>query len=251
MGTFLKVMGDALGILEELDGAVARGPGRAFDWHIAHLATGSAITNLEPRLRARKRAVSASAAEDIAAAFVSGLATLEEDAIQPPLYSIDTLSKVRKLTANFSASGATGLRTRILGGGTSPQASVTRTAGDHAGELLTPASQAIGSVTGVLGAISIVGRSQYDVYEDHTNRRVRCEFDDADVEAVKAALGHRVIAAGVVQRNRRGNPLRVLQPGFKVLPPEDQLPGLSDLIGSDPDFTDGQPAVEWVRQGRG
>jgi hypothetical protein len=125
--------------------------------------------------------------------------------------------------------------------------SLEREAGEKTGTLLGSAHQAIGSVIGRLEAISLHGTPRFNVYDALSQRPVKCEFTPRDLDTVKDALGRCVVVAGIVYRNAAAQPLRVARPTLTILPLEEELPGVDEIVGADPDFTGGMSTEDYVR----
>jgi hypothetical protein len=59
-----------------------------------------------------------------------------------------------------------------------------------------------------------------------------------------------VVVTGVVRRNGAGQMVSILVEELEILRNDNELPTVAELVGSDPDFTGGLPADEWVRRVR-
>jgi hypothetical protein len=108
----------------------------------------------------------------------------------------------------------------------------------------------IGSVIGRLTMISVRRKPYFTVQDERTRRPVRCNFREKDIENVKEGLGRRVVAFGVMTRNRAGQVLRVDVRSLRAFPDDDSLPTADDIAGSNPDFTGGLDSVAYVRRMR-
>lgn len=113
--------------------------------------------------------------------------------------------------------------------------------------------KAIGSVIGDLTSISFNRRKPYFGLRAVHGDIVQCTFDPTTLlKQVKAALCERVEVFGRLERNEKGELIRILEVwDLDVLPDSSDLPSVDDLYGSDPDFTGEVSSVDWVRSIRG
>ena len=87
------------------------------------------------------------------------------------------------------------------------------------------------------------------IYHSRTKKAIRCDIpQDSDLlEQAKEALGHRVLVAGIVHSNARGEPIRVSAETLRILSETPALPSISSLGGQYPDLTGDLTTEEYVR----
>ena len=185
-------------------------------------------------------------AERVTGSFVNALVTAEIGDVLPMNLSDVGLDHLRRLGAALGRNGAA--RFEALYVEHEDSATLTAEAADHVARLLKPKSKAIGSIIGLLEMVSVRQGYRYSVYDEVTHRAVRCDFGPDELDAIKAALGQRVMVSGIVHRNEKGQPLRITRSSFRVLPTRDELPTTEQLVGIDPQFTGDHSTDEYVRQ---
>lgn len=244
--SFVGSMNRARFMLRDVDQVISAGRGPALEWILADLGMNSPspVAVLESRLRSRR--VDERIAEEVTGSFVGALATAEQGEALPANLSDTGLDHLLKLATNLGKNGAARFEAIFVEQDT--QATLSPASAQHVERLLVPKSRAIGSITGHLEVVSLHRGYRYSVYDAVTHRAVRCDFPEAELESVKAALGHRVMISGIVHRNVKGQPLKIDQPRLTMLPTRNGLPTTEQLVGSDPDFTGELTTDEYVRQ---
>jgi hypothetical protein len=111
------------------------------------------------------------------------------------------------------------------------------------------ARHAIGSVEGQLVAVSFAGRnSMFTVRDRLTGNLVRCYFDAQKfTERVRTGLLHRVAVSGRLTEQIDGDVPNISDvDAIYIFPSQIELPQPSDIMGIDPDLTEGMSAEEWI-----
>lgn len=243
LSSLLDTFKYSLAVLRELDSAISERPRGSLDWYVYDMSVNG-------RLRARIVALPRSGkhedtSEQVAIHFVKGLVAVEREASVPPYFSEEALLNVERLAGQLGRRGAMGFGAEI---GVKTKAQITRQAAVNAGQAIKPKFIAVGSVTGMLEAISLHKKPTFNVYDTLTGAAVKCDFDrDVYLESVKQALGHRVRANGIISRNANGNALRLTIQGLEILPDDSKLASISEVYGIDPDFSGAQKSHEYVR----
>lgn len=241
--TFVRILRGSLDVLSRVDIAVTQERNGTVDWIVRSLRSESPLTaELETRLRDPRYP---EAPSHVAANVVQGFRVIENDAEIPPYFSDYTLGRVRSIAKNLDSDGA--VRLRVTNLDAEEEVTVTPRAGEHVKQALTPATKGIGSVRGTLEVLSLRRGAHVNIYDALTHRAVRCKFPKEDLDRVKDAFGARVMARGIVHRNRQGNAVSMDASEIIALPPEDKLPTTRELQGSIPDFTGDMTTEEYIR----
>lgn len=232
-------------MLNDLDRSITRRTGGSLEWVVTDLGTASldAYVRSIPRTEA---ALAERVDRRVSASFVAGLDAVERGDALPPDFSELGLNQLRRLSQGLGRNGATGFNATYIDEDQS--ASVSEQSGVNVKRLLAPETKAIGSVIGRLDLISLRRYLRYNVYDAVSKRPVRAAFDEEQLETVKGALGRRVLVAGTVNRNSRGQPIRIDSPRLTVLPSEEELPRTDEIVGLDPTFTGEMSTEGYVRQ---
>jgi hypothetical protein len=244
--SFVRLLNRSLYILRATDSAVTGRMSGVLDWVVVDLGSAEgldAVIRSKPRGR---RVVDEHTAQRIAASYVDALDIAERGEVLPPHLSDNALEHLVQLAKGLHRNGAEALRTTHVE--EEQAATVSPTTAENVERLRKPRSRAIGSIIGRLEVISVHYPPQYHVYDEVTKRPVRCAFADEDLTAVTAALAERVMVAGIIHRNAKGQPLRVEQPRLALMLADADLPSTSDLVGVAPDLTDQRSTEEHLRR---
>ena len=229
-----RALTDSLAILGNVGRLMTGRPTRSkapITWYVTKLESASATAYL----------VAESAFTDVDAAiidrvgngYVDGLRNVETAAALPRFMSDASLDRLRNLARPLGAPNAEYLEAAWGANGTPNSIRMTGRSKDNLIELRTSRLRSIGSVTGILDAISLRGSNKFQVYDDVFERPVTSEFNRADLERVKDAIGQRVNVSGYIMRNSKGQPVRIDEPYLELM---GEGPRLSTIAGIAPDF---------------
>lgn len=202
---------------------------RQITWYITDLRMGS----IEATMTAEDISTESF---DVGTEFVKGLQSAEEGRSLPEYFSLANVKRLTQLAKPLSIPGVEYIQARVSMNGTSVEARATKVIKTNLERLQMPRRRSIGSITGVLDTISTRVPAKFQVLDPVSRRPVSCEFPEGQVESIKDALSHRVTVSGVIVRNVSGQPLRIEDGQFEIL---DAAPPLTNLIGIDPDYTNG------------
>ena len=196
--SFIAVAEKLTDLLRELETSMTGG--RALEWHIADLRTGSAHLAMRPHTEALQGAESAA---PIIASALDGLEVVEGAAQRPPHFSDRALRHAKSLV-NAPKRHPNGLS--IFGGsGTAPRrVAISKSLVAHVDELLGAASVAIGSLEGRLEALTVHGTIEFSIYDSITNRRIPCGCNRKTLDAAMQHFENRVSVSGEIRFNARG-----------------------------------------------
>ena len=241
--SFLQACNSSLKVIDELDSAISGGSGM-LEWVVSDLSIGSLVVEAESHSRVKGR----DTGPEVVRAFMSGLRQIEEEGTTPTYFSETGLRHARRLMTVIGHNGTRG----ILISNSEETVALTASASVNVEQLLKIRHRTIGSVEGKLETISVHGsKPKFLIYQSSNKKAVMCLFEPELLESAKTALGQRVLAAGVVLYNVKGEPVRVVVERIRILRHGTELPSISDVTGSDPDFTGGLESVEYLRKMRG
>ena len=244
--SYVSLLDRSLNILRDTDQAVSAKRDGVLDWVVVDLSSKDgldAVIESKPR---KKALVDEHTVQRITAAYVDALAIAEAGDVLPPHLSEGALTQLQWLSATLRHNGAEALRTTYV-----EQSQIARVSSEteaNVKRLRVPKSKAIGSIIGLLEIVSLHGTPKYSVYDAVTRRPVSCQFKPGEIQEVKDGLGARVMVSGIIQRNARGQALRVDQPRLTIMPTSDELPTVGQFIGLDPEFTGSLTTDEYVRR---
>lgn len=264
--SFLRALDDARAVIEGVDVSITHRSDPVVEWYIQDLRTSSLAATLVGKPRRGRGAIeyTPQRADEIAAMFVRGLRDVELKPVVPPAFSEPSMRRLKQLGNVIGQSDAKGFRATMLSRPRPDlvtanedlsklpvlEARLTKRTAANAKEALHPRYQALGSVMGRLDVINLHRSQQFTIYDEIDRRPVKGSFTTELLRYVKEALGRRVLATGLISRNGTNQMVSLLVDELEILPQENQLPSVADLVGSDPGFTSGVPADEWVRRVR-
>jgi hypothetical protein len=245
----LHAMRGALDVLLKVQGEVLGPKARGVRWVVVGLRDGSAIAELEAR--PDRDDVDDDLLGRVADAYVRGIRQWADDpSLPPPYFDYDAVEGLRGLAAALRRYGTGPLTAVHLDAPTQPQGSVQPMEFEVLGPEVPEAQRSPGSVIGRIDAINLHDRREATLYDEVDRARVVLTFGEDLVERVRLALRHRVEASGEVAEDDDGRPLRMYLEELDVLPSDDELPRLADLVGRFPDLTGGQDPSDWLREQR-
>jgi len=244
--TFTSAIGDLSELLYEIDMDISGI--ETLQWGIRKLkATDNAI-------EAVPRVIKKSFEDNshiIVPTLLKGLRLIRQKPARPHHFNDDALDSAKDLTNSVN-----GYIHQIAVNGTTngklgKPIILTHRISEHVETVIGPRYKTVGSVEGTLDMISIRKPSRFGIRHAITGRSVKCRFSDAMIEQVKAGLGQRVNASGIVYYNAQDEPVRVDVEWLRVLGDKLDLPQASEIGGSDPDFTDELSTEDYMRSLRG
>jgi hypothetical protein len=243
---FLKAARQLLYILQEVESSMSNKRRASLTWVVSDLRLGSTTI-----------AVSALPSEGlpytgeaVVSAVVEGLRLLENSATRPRYFSDDALDAAKEL-ALMVGKEARAVTVSV----DSEFAELTARTVYHANELQKTAGEELGTIEGVLKMVTLVDRPYFNVYDEVTGRPVRCDFDMEELAKIALALGRRVSVSGLIIYGADSYPRRVRQvTDFTVFPPDENLPGIEDILQTGIDLSGGLSFREFmnkIRNGNG
>jgi hypothetical protein len=230
---FATVLTESLSILKDLHRSLR---GAAVTWYVTDLKIDSAVASLSADDET-------DAAAHVANEYVSGLRIVESGEALPPGFSDSSLTKLKRMVKPLGSKNASHLDVTVGVNGKTESSRSTNKSAANIKQLSAPRTRAFGSITGVLDTISVRKGGRFQVLDPVSRRPVSCQFPVDRKDAVTGALEERVTVSGVVVRNAKGQPVRVEDAEFDVLPESEPLVG---LIGIDPDFTGGLSVRDYM-----
>ena len=238
-------MGNFLGLLRELDSAVANKKKGQLRWKVTTLKdTPSPLVGVTPMLqRTAMHDISAQVEREV----IYGVQTLTDRGERSKLLSDAALTRVERIASTAPVIGESAIYTETSG----PLRLSTRInvkTLSQVRELTSPKSASFGSIVGNLDSISVHKGREFRVWDENVGTPVRCSFAPVHEAAAKDLLGKRVIASGMVQSDQNGQPLsmRVETLDSCTL---SLTPSIDEVMGLVPDFTGGLSLREFFEDG--
>jgi len=218
----------------------------AVEWVIDDLSMGSASLSLAtiPRTKDAERVE-----HDASRLVAEGLERIERGEEPDEVFSAEAAEAAREIVRVLS-NGIGRVIVRNYG----HRVELTR---EGAGRVVAPLGRfsSLGSVEGKLKTLSFSSdRPYFSVFRSQDDRAVRCYFEerryiDEVVEMLKRR--ERIIVSGRVARRPNGVPYAVTEiRNIQRLRSRSELPSVDDILGIDPDLTEGLSGEEWLRRQR-
>jgi hypothetical protein len=249
--TYRNAMDLAFGVLSDLDAGITGVRYGGLRWYIRTVEQRASsgiflrVYSKEKDILLKKKDRDPS--NKIAGAFVGGFDDLENRVVTPPYLSEFGMVKAQKMVMLIGRNGASGFSVAAV----DKRVEVTTQTAKHINQLLPIKRTAIGSVEGTLEKISVHKRRSFVIYHSRTKRAVTCEIDSEELmELAKENLGERVSVSGVLQKNFKGETMRVRVERMRPLGRIHLIPGVREAWG-DPEFTESPNTDEMLRRIRG
>lgn len=236
---FIAVASKLTVLLKEIEASVA--DGQDVEWRIADLRVGSASLAMTPHLQSPTTRADADAVIGI---VLPGLAAVEDTPHRPPHFTDQALRSARSLV-KVAKDESNALSIFGQANGESRQVPLSNRLVAHVDHLIGTASVAVGSLEGMLEAVTIHNIVAFSIYDNITNRRVECKCDRETLDlAITRFFGKRVSVSGIVSYNVQGDPTAIKVDDVQALG-NAHLPQAKDIRGL---FSEHKVDIdEWAR----
>ena len=243
LDSFLLVLRESHSILQELDRALSKQRNGTLKWVVAGLQEGSAVVKVESRVIRGDEDHSLRVAQH----FIDGIHTIQNEAVTPALFSLDTMTSMRRIVRYLGTNGVSALE--VIAPDLNKSVELSSESSDKIQALVGVHHKSIGSVEGRLELISIHARDRrFNVYHAITSKAVRCNLPNSMEQEVVGSLGRRISVSGLVSFNSRGEPIRVDVNHLRVFKEEGELPSIAQILGLVPDITGDLTTEEHFRE---
>ena len=241
------------GLLADMDAAIAEDPRGAVRWRVEVLQKNSPPLlglRAEPiarRDRQSKQLVRRDTSAKVEAALFSGVRTL--DAGERPQEVPDAaIDKIARLAVQSKKLGDIHVYSDA------GEADISQTTLSGINKVIGSATRSKGSILGKLDTIAVHFDNEIRVWDENSNRAVRCRYPATMEDRVKELLRKRVLVTGLVAFNIRGQAVSVQVEDLVPYGDTDSLPTIEQLSGlfkksKDEDFTL-REYLEHLRDGR-
>jgi hypothetical protein len=229
---YTQLLSNVRFMLEEIDRLSVPGNATRLEWAVRFADTEGSLMRviLLPRTVPARRDPDSLSVPPLA--LVDGVRLLASVPEIPPLFSEPVVSRVGQVGQQIGKSGITGVSMISLNGQPSPEAPVTEAVKQNARRAVEPASVAWSSVVGVLDLISARREKRRIGLLTDQGRAVVCNVERLPRDLVFQAFEKRVVAAGRLRRNSRGQPVRLDAESIEVLSTEGDHVRARELLGA-------------------
>jgi len=238
IGSFLKVLHNALSILQDVHAAASGQTEGALDWQIADVRMGSPVYVTISAGNARR----AEAPRQVIGAFLEGLRGLEERGDRIPAhFSERSLVWAKELVSVLNDDVA---QISFIANGRPPVAPSQHLAA-NVDRLLPREHEELGTLVGRVETLSIHDKPAFAIWDVLTGARIECPIPPERMQAVHQLFGKRVAVSGRVRYARDGKPTKITVEQIRPLRDHDELIPVRELPRIN--ITDGVDPSEYVR----
>ena len=218
------------GVLEDLDAAAANDPRGAVRWRVSVLekksppllgVTAEPVPRRDPQTREMVRRDTSPVVEKTLLGSVHSLAIGE----RPKGLSDAAIEKIKGLA----------VRSRRIGNievySDAGKSEISETTLDGINKIIGSATKSKGSILGTLDTIAVHYGNEIRVWDENSDRAVRCRYPDNLEDNVKENLRKRVLVGGMVAFNARGQTVSVQVEALTAYGSEDTLPTIEEVSG--------------------
>ena len=234
-------MGNFLGLLREVDSAVAQKKTGFLRWKVTALERDpSPLVGVTPLLQ--RNAVDDTGFR-VEQEIITNVVSLTEKGERSRYLSDAALSRVEKIAKTAPKIGESTIYTSQRGD-VALSTKVTVKTFDQVREMTSIRSVSYGTVVGSLDSISVHRGKEFRVWDENIKRPVRCRFDLRQEARAKDLLGKRVIVTGMIQADRYGQPVAMTVESLDGAE-LGNLPTIEEMMGLVPNFTGGLSLKEF------
>jgi hypothetical protein len=235
-------LGDFLGLLREVDSSVAEKRRGNLIWRVTTLERSpSPLVGVTPQMQ--RKAVN-DTGERVERELIANVSAITDMGERTKLLSDAALNRVERIAKMAPKIGPSSIYTTTKSA-VPLTTTVTVKTLTQIQDLTSVKSTSFGTVSGSLDSISVHRGLEFRVWDDQTNRRVRCIFEKKQESQAKDMLGKKVMVTGMVRADRYGRPIFMKVENFDPLIPRKDLPTIEEMRGLVPNFTGGLSLKEF------
>lgn len=174
------------------------------------------------------RGMPSPAAAQIINSVEAGLAAIERSEKEPEEFTERALSGARDL-AKLALASDGGVTVQVWADRRAQ--SLTAKSIAYIDDLLGDAFEEHGALLGRIQTISERGGARFVVYDDLTDRPIRCILPEDKLDEAMAAFRHRCEIYGMIRYRKDGQPNRIRVEDIIVFPDDSELPSAADVRG--------------------
>ncbi|HXA19548.1 MAG TPA: hypothetical protein VN380_21340 [Thermoanaerobaculia bacterium] len=241
-----------LNILSDLDATIAGRGSPLLDWVVFDINAKASVTGTL-QSRPLTEDVPLNHESRVENAYRNGWRVIEGGARTPEYYTVRSLRSSKSTLQLIGDDGITGFTVEDDLHPDDLPTKLTPVGAVNLESLIKPGLTSYGSVEGTLTAISVrTKKPKFEIVTSIAKKAVSCKFDSSLLDDIKAALGHRVIVAGEVVHNSKGEPQKIRMDGpIRMLRAASELPSTREMTGAFPDLLGGMTTAEYMELVRG
>lgn len=155
----------------------------------------------------------------------NGLSLLRREPVRPPNFS-DALLRSAKALATLPGINSVDISSEAFG-----EVTLSSEIALNIEKIIGAIYKSYGSVEGTLNVIDLREQPIFKITDPLTLETVECSFSREDLDTAKDALEKRVYVYGLLSSREDGTRVRISVDEIEILPSEEDLPSVSDVIG--------------------
>ncbi|UUN28585.1 hypothetical protein [Streptomyces sp. FIT100] len=247
---YTSILSEVRKSLEEVDRIAIPARTPRMQWAIKDMSMRQDVRILlVPKVIPNKRAISTLSVPT--EGLVSGVRSLSRVAEIPAYFTDATVHRVEQIGKHVRSGDVD--RVSVASMRIPTEAAVVDQATTiNAARAIEPVKKSFSSVTGVLEVLEHrTGRSPRAFLRvDGSKHGVRVEAREDQSSLLREAWGERVLAEGLLKRNILGQPVSLVLDTIENAPDRGNALSPWELLGVDPDFTEGLSTEEYIRRVR-
>lgn len=211
-------------LISEVESTLTKGKPPSVNWIISSVESGSIHLTLKgvPSEKVKNKDIA-----KVISVIESGITTIAERPERPPFFS-DRALKSTKALANLVKKDVVMIELKI----NSHKVNFNKHLMANVDAILEGNYKSHGSIQGVIKTIDLSQKEPFfRLFNLLKNQGIRCYFNSYLLDSIKNALGKRVSVYGLIISTKDGEKVSIKVEEMEVLPSEDDLPSIEDMIG--------------------
>lgn len=246
----LKSIENILGVLEDIDASISNKRSGNIRWEVAVLSKNSPpLIGISGFPASTKRP---DTSNDTQRTVLGGIDILNRKAERIMYYSDSALEKLKKLSDQSKKIGPIKVYSEGNGADIKKQeTTINDSVSMNIEELIGVKYRGMGSVIGNLEAITVHKRFEFRVWDENSQKPVKCYFhkEKEMFNKVKKYLQHpaiKVLVYGEVNSNQRGEPVSIAVQDIESKESSKRLPTIKEMSGLISDMYEGKTLRDYL-----
>ncbi|MFJ6541741.1 hypothetical protein ACIQMP_13945 [Streptomyces sp. NPDC091385] len=247
---YTSILSEVRKTLEEVDRIAIPERTPRVHWAIKDVSMAKEVCMLlVPKTIPGKRAVSSLSVPT--EGLVSGVRSLSRTPEIPAYFSDATVNRVGQIGKHVESGDVDHVTVSSIQGSGEP-AIVNRETTLNAARAVDPVRESFSSIVGILEILQHrSGRPPRAILRiEKSNHAVRITAREDQSPILRESWGERVLAEGLLRRNSSGQPVSLQLEGIEGAPQRSSAISPWELLGIDPDYTEGLSTEEYIKRVR-
>lgn len=244
LSSLLHMLKEVKNLLSDFDAALSDNPLGTIRWEVAVLEKNSPVKlGLKGEIierRGRMAKMPTTFVDKVSTEFMRSTARLSNSAKRSQHVSDSALGHYKNLALTSKRLG------EITVFDDDRRIPINETTLQHISQLTGTKSKSVGSIIGRLDTISVHNSNEIRVWDENSERPIRCIYAGQLEETVKALLRKRVMVSGLISYNEFGKPTKLDIATLDEYGRLEDLPTIEQMEGLVDDLTGGATLSEYL-----